>query len=529
MRPRFASLLLFALTCVPLLLAVPFPTQDGPAHLYTAHVSQALADSSETALLHRFFAPSPASTATRAGTWMVQWLSRWCGPTYVPSLLIFATAAGLLLAISLNENGRAPCFFPRCFIPLACYSFVVRMGFFSFCLALPLVVLTVRLWLARTSRPWNTRLLYLAAALAVITFLHPVPALWVLVVCAAATASSIVVTRRGIVRESTLLALGSIPLLLISVSGRSSGAKDYAWDSIASRLAGILAGGPFVGLQGETLIVSSIAAILLVLLGTLALVDQLRQRAADDPYPLGLLAAVSAALLLALFSPEAGLGGGYVGVRCQLLLFLLLLECTRRWHIAQRTDVALSVIFLTCSMLIVGSMLVPMRRCSAAYREIMASATALPHSTTVLAVIADDMTAATPDLNAQVRPLLHAGDLLGLAGDRVLLANYQADLGYFATAFRPGTTPFGVLFEQSLFGWGPPWVYWDRLLDFHGGVEHLGIWNEGYLLRSVPNAAQYRDVICEHYQEVYRSTDWPWVIYRLSRAKVRGSEPAICG
>lgn len=526
---RLASLLLFALTCVPVLLVVPFPTQDGPAHLYTAHVSQVLADGSSAPLLHRFFEPSAAASATWAGTWIVQSLSRWCAPPLVPSILMLTGLSGLFLAFHRQEPGRPPCFFPRCFLPAVGYGFVVRMGFFTFFLSLPLVVVSVRMWLARTDEDAKGSLVLFTGALVMLSLLHPVPTLWVLVVCASATAASFALTRKRLVREITCLAVCSIPLVLTSLLDRSSRMSDYEWEHIATRIGGIFAGGPFVGLQPWTLVVSSVSAMLLVALALLALRDQLRDRLPDDPYPWRLLAAVGAALLMALLSPEAGSGGGYVGVRCQLLLFLLLLECTRRWHVPRRTDVLVSAALLSCSVLSVGSMLGTMRKESAAYGEIVASTAVLPYSTTVLTVMAGEWTAADrANLADLVRPLLHAGDLLGLSADRVVLANYQADLGYFAIAFRPSRTPFGVLFDSSLFDWGPPQLSWDKLPTFAGGVEHVGVWNEDQLLRTIWNAADYRAVICGHYEEVYRSHDWPWVIYRLTKESRHGSPPAIC-
>lgn len=525
---RLGSLLLFALTCLPLLLVVPFPTQDGPAHLYTAHVSQTLADGSRAPLLHRFFQYSAASSATRGGTWIVQALSRWCPAPLVPSVLVFIVASGLFLAFSCEEVGRTPSFFPRCFIPAVCYGFTVRMGFFSFCLTLPFVVLAVRLWLTRTNEGLKASLLLPAAALVIISCLHPVPALWVLAVCASATVVEYAITRHRIVADVQWLAIYSTPLLFISFSDRAPQPGNYEWEGVGARIGEILAGGPFVGLQLWALVTSSVSAILLVSLAILAVRDQLRGRVPDDPYPLRLCGAVGGALLMAVLSPEAGFGGGYVGVRCQLLLFLLLLECLRRWRVPRRADIVLSATFLSCSVLSVGSMLGTMQKESGAYREIAASGAVLPHSTTVLAVMAGASAGGQPDLANQVRPLLHAGDLLGLSGDRVLLANYQADLGYFALTFRPARTPFGVLFDRSLFDWEPPRLDWDKLLTFDGGVEHLGIWNEGQLLRTIPNAAEYRGVICGHYAEVYRSRDWPWVIYRLNREDPGGVAPAIC-
>ena len=525
---RLASLLLFVITSAPLLAAVPFPTQDGPAHLYTAHVSQALGDASNAALLRRFFEPSSGAAATRVGTWMAQALGDWLGLALVPTVLMFAVVGGLFLVCSGGRAHRAP-FFPRCFVPALAYCFVARMGFFSFCLALPFVVLSVRLWLGMGNDASHLHYALFTGAMALIALLHPFPALWVLVICVSASAASLVLSRQHARVELLWLAVASTPLVFLGSWHRSTPAATYEWERVATRLGGILVGGPFAGSQSWSLVASSLSAILLISLAVLALRDQLPSRAPSDPYPFRLLAAVGAALLLALLSPDAGLGGGYIGVRCQLLLFLLFLECGRRWQMTRRADILLSVAVLGCSLATVASTLVTLRTESAAYREIEASAAVLPHSTTVLTVMAGEWTASdSPDLTQQVRPLLHAGDLLGLSADRVMLANYQADLGYFAVSFRTTTTPFGVLFDRSLFDWGPPWIRWDRLPTFAGGVAHIGVWDEDQLLRTIRNAPDYRRTICEHYEEIYRSPDWPWVIYRLSDKSQRKSTPTLC-
>jgi len=47
--------------------------------------------------------------------------------------------------------------------------------------------------------------------------------------------------------------------------------------------------------------------------------------------------------------------------------------------------------------------------------------------------------------------LIHAGNLLGLAGDRVVLTFYEGGLAYFPVIFRAEKTPFGRLFEKAAF------------------------------------------------------------------------------
>ena len=55
------------------------------------------------------------------------------------------------------------------------------------------------------------------------------------------------------------------------------------------------------------------------------------------------------ALAVALFAPEEGAGGAYVGVRYNLLFFLLVLFLFRTWRLPKRVDTVLAVVFVVFS------------------------------------------------------------------------------------------------------------------------------------------------------------------------------------
>ena len=150
--------------------------------------------------------------------------------------------------------------------------------------------------------------------------------------------------------------------------------------------------------------------------------------------------------------------------------------------------------------------------------------------TTVLVVVAGAwMDAAKPTLATQIRPLLHAGDLLGVGTDRTVLTFYEGEFPFFPVNFKKAASPFGVLFDRTLFGWEAPVVKWDVLPTWQGGVDYVSVWDEKYLLLAPSEGERFRGAMCGSYEEVYRSDAWPWVIYHLRSARDGVSRtPRIC-
>ncbi len=525
-RRLWCVFFLFAATCLPVLLLSPFPTQDGPAHLYSAHASGHLGDVRYNVLSH-FFEHSSSAISTRTVHSLFSVLVGLAGPVWAEKLvaLLFICCLFSLFLVDPEKT----LFFPICALPLLTYTFVLRMGFYSFCLAMPLALYAAAVWTHRPEAMRPRQLLLASGCLAVLPFFHLVAAGWALVLAWSGAGVLLLVERRMSVRALGGLVLGTIPCVL-AVSSYPPTTAPYVWEGLGARLAALVAGASFIGEGRYALALSAGPSVMLLVLAALFVRDETRAWLNRSQDALCRILAVSAALILALVVPEEAAGGAYIGVRCNLLFFLLLLLLLRQWRLPTAVDAACSVLFLAFSLAHLVNISAILKTASAEQRDILESRTFLRNHATVLVVVAGEWVSAHgPELSTQVRPLLHAGDLLGVGADRAVLTFYQGDIPYFPVNFRKGVNPFGALFDSSIFGWEMPAVRWDALPAWQGGVDYLGVWDEERLLRSPPEGARYRKVVCTSYEEVHRSREWPWVIYHLRRGNDgEYSPPTMC-
>jgi hypothetical protein len=357
--------------------------------------------------------------------------------------------------------------------------------------------------------------LVLAACLsALLPLLHLLATAWALALMGTGTLAAMASKRRISWRELAILAAASIPFLAVLVAFPGSSA--FTWERLDVRLASLMAGGAIVGAGPYALWLSSAPSLILLVLGLLFLRSG-PLRGDTGGAVLGRVALLAVALAVALFAPEEGAGGAYVGVRYNLLFFLLLLFLLRTWRLPKRVDAVLAGVFVVFSALHLWSAHTTLKAASAAEREIAASAAVLEDHTTVLVLVAGEWVESGVTLATQIRPLLHAGDLLGVGADRTVLTFYEGEFPFFPVNFRSQSSPFGVLFDRSLFEWDVPEVKWDALATWHGGVDYIAVWDERYILQSPSAAVGFYGSVRRHYAEVYRSALWPWAIYRLDR------------
>ena len=508
----YVGLLALGITALPILLLSPFPTQDGPSHLYAGHVLRHLGDPAYPSLNDAFeYSASATSTWTVHG--VIALLLDVVSPFWVEKILVLAF---VLLLFAVFSTGTAELLlFPVCALPLFAMSFPLRMGFHSFCLSMPLALLAVALWTGVAGV--RRRLVVAACLVAVLPLLHLLATAWALALMGAGSIAWMASSRRVEWRELVILGAASLPLLAL-VFG-FPGSSGFVWQPLGVRLAALMAGGAIVGVGPYALWWSSVPSLVLLGLGLLFLRGG---AGASHPKGTGLCRVILAAtaLVVALVAPEEGAGGAYVGVRYNLLFFLLLLYLLRTWNLPRRADTVLATVFLVLSALHLGRMYSALEPASAAAREIASSAAALENHTSLLVVVAGEWIDSGLTLDSQVRPILHAGEMLGIGADRTVLTFYEGDLPYFPVNFRPEANPFEVLFDRVFFDWGEPEVRWDLLPTWRGGVDYVAVWEEGYLLRS-SFAESFGLVLRGRYKEVYRSADLPWVIYGLDGDRVR--------
>ncbi len=527
-RRGWRGLAIVAITALPVLLLSPFPTQDGPSHLYGGYVLSHLHDIHYPTINHAF-AYSPSATSTWTVHWIVSILLGIVPAPWAEKLIVLSFVAWLFAVFIFGADNDEPPFFPLCVLPLFVMSFVLRMGFYSFCLSMPLAIHAVSAWAAGGMDVGKKKLILAGGLLALLPLFHLLAAGWAFALMGACSVGSVVTGRRTSIRELGILALSACPLLAV-VAGYPAASPAYTWERLGARVAALVAGGAFVGEGAHALWWSSVPSVMLLALGVLFLRHEVRGAVSGNREALRRVVVVVAALLLALVVPEEeGAGGAYIGVRCNLLFCLLLLFLLRTWRLPARVDAAFSLGFLVFSVVHLSSTYATLKPASTAEREISASAALLRDHTTALVVVAGEwVDAASPTLATQVRPLLHAGDLLGVGADRTIWTFYEGEFPLFPVNFKRDTTALGVLFDRRLFGWEAPVVRWDAVPTWQGGVEYVGVWDERRVLVS-SSGAQFRDAMCGHYEEVYRSDSRPWVIYRLLRGKDGGYRmPTIC-
>jgi hypothetical protein len=522
------ALPIVALTCLPVLWLSPFPTQDGPAHLYGASLLRHLGEAHYPSIT-RAFAYSSAATATWPFQKLVSILLGLMAAQSVEKLILLSIVGWFFALFMWGAGGSAASFFPLCALPLFVMSFVLRMGFYSFCLSMPVAIQAVALWAASPTAAGNRRLVLAGCLAALVPLLHVLAAGWALALMGACSLGSAVVRRRLPVRELAILAAASLPLLVL-LRGYPVSQTPYTWERFGARIAALTAGEAFVAVGRNALWLSTVPSVLLLAVGILWARDAVRVAGGEHGESWRCIMAVVGALLLALAVPEAeGAGGAYIGVRCTLLFDLLLLFLLRTWRVPARVDAALSVVFLAFSVVHLWTVAALLKPVSAAEAEIRASAGRLDNHTTAMVLVAGawlDQT--TPTLATQVRPLLHAGDLLGIGADRTIWTFYEAQFALFPVTFRQDASPYGALFGDTFFGWGDPGVRWDRVATWQGGVDYVGVWDEGRLLSSA-EGARFRAAMCAHYEELYRSVGFPWVIYhRVTVGDGHERRPKIC-
>lgn len=496
---------LAVLAALPVLLLSPFPTQDGPSHLYAGHLIRHLGDAGYPAI-NAAFEYSNAAISTWTVHGIVAVLLGSVSPFWSEKIVVLGFLLPLFGLYAVGPKGSP--YFPLCALPLFAVSFPLRMGFYSFCLSMPVALLAVVLWAGVSGL--GRRLLPAAALLALLPLLHLLSTAWALALMGVASMVTIANTRRVDWRELAILAVAALPFLAILVS--FPGSSGFVWEKAVVRLAALMAGGAIVGGGPYALVLSSAASLVLLVLALLF--ARGGPHAGDTSGSMLLrLALVAVSLAVALLVPEEGAGGAYIGVRYNLLFFLLLLFLFRGWRLPKSVDAGLSSLFLVLSVVHLASAHTMLSPASAAQREVAASAAALDDHTTLLVAVAGRWVESDVTLETQVRPILHVGDLLGVGADRVVLSFYEGEFPFFPVSFRKEASPFGALFDRSLFGWMAPDVEWDSLATWRGGVDYVGIWGEGFLLRSPEVAAELTRVLRRDYREVYRSADWPWVIY----------------
>lgn len=184
LTPEFAATLLLLLAYIVWLISLPaWPSQDGPAHLYYAHVMGALLSHKTTAYAHYYTIKHllpPYALYYYALLMFSQVFSMLVADKLVVCAYLVLFVFGVrYLARALGPNADRATLVAM----LLGLSWSIGMGFVNFCLSLALVFWAIGLWLRFGDGKLWRRGVFLLLVIA-ITLTHPVPLLVLISFCA---------------------------------------------------------------------------------------------------------------------------------------------------------------------------------------------------------------------------------------------------------------------------------------------------------------------------------------------------------
>ena len=203
-----------ALSLVPIWAFTYFPSQDGPAHLNSVAVLMALGDSVSggAGVLEAFYTAQWRLSTNQLGFLLLQGLGTLFPLLVAEKVLLSLYAVGLPLAtLTAVRWARGAPYAALLSFPLV-YTLPLYMGFYNFCLSLPLFVLCVGLYHAYSLRPGWGRGAALSALLVVLYLTHIVTAASAVVVIVVATLARLAgVTNRRQARSQAAALLTLLP------------------------------------------------------------------------------------------------------------------------------------------------------------------------------------------------------------------------------------------------------------------------------------------------------------------------------
>jgi hypothetical protein len=470
-RPMLLALLVCQ--AAPLCLFAYFPTRDGPTHLEGALLLLRLSQPSGSALRQWF-----TLTLSIAPNWLdhvvLAALAQAVPPVLAEKLLVAAFVLGLPLAArralaAIRPDAR---FLAVLTLPFT-YSWLLHMGFYNFCLSLPLFFLALASWL-RDRVSTGGALLRLAGWTTLLYFTHPVA------LAAAAALLLALAAWSGVVDLFEARRLG----LSTAYAGRQA-CRRLVRTGLAFLPAALLFAGWFAGRRNPAFERAPLGPLLrdLVRLDVLVTFDPLERMVAAA------LSLVFAGLLLAglarrvrvkrpldgdawlmgglgfvlayLVAPFGLAGGGYLTPRLAILPFfaLLLWLGTLRWGAIARIVVAVAAAAITLAMLALHAR--AYRDANDLLAEYLSVEPWLDADTTVLPLHYRN------DPEPRVDVMAHAAAYLAISRGTVDLVFYEGSAqGIFPVAFYREVSPYRLLGDnpESV----PPCV------DLPGFMERTG-------------------------------------------------------
>lgn len=427
-----------------------FPSQDGPSHLYNAAV---LAFYHQIPAFRDFYTIHVSAAGNVLAQALQSILLRTAGELAAEKVLL--TLYVVLLPLSFRAllatvTPKASPLLLMAFVILP--NFFLYMGFWNFCLSIPLAFLTL-VWFRRRRNLSDPLTLLLLCVLSLLTYsAHLLSWALVAIVVSLELGVDLICTWKSIgspkaFRQPAWIA-GAVygPALLVLAYFHSMGSRLEFGGSLVQRtwplysaafLRGVAPGDKWLSYAFEAIVIA-----LLVGAGVRRFPERRLYR--SDVF---LLFALVCALL-STFGPAGAASGAYLRDRTAFYswTFLVVWLAGTAWprQIERSAAVAIAALAIACFALRIPSELSWSRQLS----EYTAVRPWIAPGSTILAIQLETRFPA-------VDPMLHAVGLVALDG-AIDLRNYEALLPYFSVQFRPEKSPDPRLGDQNALSMTPP-------------------------------------------------------------------------
>jgi uncharacterized membrane protein len=465
---------LLTINLLPIWVFPFFPSQDGPAHLDSAVALRALA--SADTFFQGYYESNWRIATNQVYHLLLIGLGNFLPILIAEKLVLSFYVATLPMAMLFAVRQLQPANPVVVFLVFpVIYSYILQMGFYNYCLGLIVFLLAIGLYLRFTRAPTAINSIILSGALLVTYFIHLVVAASALLAIASMAVARLLsgslrlwqqprIQSTGLLRlrwkESGLLALSALPVILVAIAFLSSTAALSAGDD-ESLFTLVTESPPRLAIDPRPLRALTIFsmvdlaislpwALLLFSLAGISLVKRIR-RHDDDQYGFLSFAPVVFLVLILTIPKEIGPMHYLFDRFLPYFYFLLIL-----WLAVKPLTP-----FIWCHAAVVG---IALSTASVAYRlpihaelnqdiaEFISAATCIEDNSTILPIVlGKSVFSGLGEMRPRVRfdHLKHAAGYIALQRRIINLGNYQGYRGYFPIRFRDEVNPHLLLFGQG--------------------------------------------------------------------------------
>ncbi len=424
---------------LPVLLHAFYPTLDGPSHLYNSGIIDQLLFYPSSAA-HDFFMMNPSPEANWSGHFLLALFNLFLPAFLSEKLLLVIYIVGitysfryLIRTMSPANNIGSWLIFP--FI----YSFPFCIGFWNFCLAIPILFLTTAYFIRNENRLNIRHGLILALLFLLLYFSHLMVLLLAFLFLGMMIASNLFssVTRTGLIRKIIFLIAAGFPAFILSVyfMVKNSGTHDRSVFLETSQLVNwILNINPIITINHEVEQAFTIPIrIAFVAMFMYIIYCRMKNKIFLKKGDVWFLACIFLTILY-FVTPDELSSGGFVSIRILLFFFLTLIL----WFAIQPANKMVVIIFVgICVLPNLLFLRYHYQQASVLCEEVLEITSAADHI----------------EKNSVVLPLnysdnwLHSNlsDYIGATKQILMLDNYEAAKPHFPTCWKPGMIPYGVI------------------------------------------------------------------------------------